>query len=215
MYKITLKDCNVRKCFSGLVTYYCDDIDKFEKEWSKLVEDGETIRHFKEGEAVTNFYYTDNDEPINMVQEDKDAKVFFEKDITVRDRIVKLENANAYVAEYFVKEINIHIKYARYAEKYIRIMTYSIHGIAKFCNTEEYKYGKSICYGNPVLKWIDNNKKRPFSNRIEDFFEDRIEAIVYYPTGYFDTLEEMEKSYRRNDISDDELSFLLNDIMGA
>lgn len=36
MYKITLFDCNCPSCSSGVFSCYCDDIDKFEEEWTKL-----------------------------------------------------------------------------------------------------------------------------------------------------------------------------------
>ena len=71
MYKITLYDCNLPSCVSGVFSIYCDDIEKFEKDWIQLESDKERIERFrksKQGEMVTD-YYSDSPE-LNIVQRD-------------------------------------------------------------------------------------------------------------------------------------------------
>ena len=51
MYKITLYDRNMPSCTSGVYEIYCDDIDEFEKEWTKLETDKLRIERFRKSKA--------------------------------------------------------------------------------------------------------------------------------------------------------------------
>ena len=82
MYKITLFDYNCPSCTSGVYEIYCDDIEEFEKEWTKLETDEFRIERFrksKAGEMVTD-YYSDALE-LNIVQKDETAELYYEKPV--------------------------------------------------------------------------------------------------------------------------------------
>lgn len=218
MYKITLFDYNCPACWSGTFSCYCDDIDRFEEEWTRLEKDEERIERFrrsKAGEIVTD-YYSDDPE-LNIVQEDPEAKVFYEKKIEMRQRKVKVYNSYNRESEIFADRYQFHIKYVKFQGKYLRLVRYKLYGV---CQKDYFGFGnyrRNTCFGNPVLIEHYDNKKKRLSDNTEDFQNDTVESIIYYESGNFDTLEELQAAYetdRENFLSDEELNLLLADIPG-
>lgn len=217
MYKITLWDNNIPSGGSGVFWCYCDDIDKFEEEWTKLERDEDTIARFrrsKAGELVTDYFPTSNDEELNIVQEDREAEVCFEKDIVFKDRKITLENAWGYPSDFWVQNLTIHVRYVRFKGEYLRQMSYSIKGFAYIGECKRHKYERYMCYGNPVLKHTHEKEVVDGSENIEDFSGECIESIVYYPMGCFTSFEDMKEYVDSDEISDEEIALLLIDIVG-
>lgn len=219
MYKITLFDENCPSCCSGTVSYYCEDIDKFEEEWTKLEKDAEKIERFKRskaGELVTDFYPTRSNEELNIVQEDKDARIYFEKDFVFKDKEIELLNSYRWPGEYYAKTLHIHVRYVQFCNEYLKLMTYHIGGMAMlnaFAFSQD-KYEKVVCYGNKVLRYT-NSDAVPFrSDRLEDFADSSIFCIVYIPVEVFSSVEDMKEDCRTDTISDEKIAELLIDIIG-
>ena len=214
MYKITLFDCNCPGFVSGTVNYYCEDIHRFEEEWVKLENDQERIRRFKRsmsGEFVTD-YYTD-DEELNIVQEDKHAEIYFEKDVLLRDKEIELFNSYRWTERFRVHTLKIHMAYIRFQGMFLRLMSYRIEGIAML-EPIWGKYAAVHCYGNRILKSIRPVSILGYSDRVEDFDDATIETIAYIPMGNFCSFEAMKRSYRKKGVSRKEIGELLVDIMG-
>lgn len=218
MYKITLFDCNCPSCCSGVFSCYCDDIDKFEEEWTKLEEDEKVIERFrrsKAGEIVTDFY--SDDPKLNIVQEDPEAEVFFESKIEMRQRKVKVYNAYDWETEIFADRYYFHIQYVKFMGEYLRLVKYKLYGVCQRDYLGVANYRKNTCFGNPVLIQHYENKDKKFSDSTDDFRNDTVESIIYYPLGIFDSFEELRAAYeidRENPFSDEELDLLLTDIPG-
>lgn len=214
MYKITLFDCNCPGFVSGTVNYYCEDIHRFEEEWVKLEIDQERVRRFKRslaGEFVTD-YYTD-DEELNIVQEDKHAEIYFEKDVLLRDKEIELFNSYQCSERFRVHALKIHMAFVRFQGTFLRLMSYRIEGIAMLEHVWG-KYAAVHCHGNRILKSTHPVFAPDYSDRIEDFDDAVIETIAYIPMGDFCSFEEMKRSYRKKGVSRKEIAGLLVDIMG-
>ena len=111
MYKITLFDDNMPSCTSGTVSYYCDDIDKFEKEWIRLEQDESRIERFrrsKAGEMVTD-YYCDIPE-LNIVQKEDMPRTFYERDVYIEDETITLRNGYGSETDYYIHKAHIHLR---------------------------------------------------------------------------------------------------------
>lgn len=215
MYKITLYDSNIPSGASGTISYYCENIDIFAEKWMQLetAEDRkERFLRSKNGEIVTD-YYSDNPD-LNIVQEDEDAEIYFEKVLVFKDKWLDLHNGFGWKKEFHFDELRVGLKYVRYDGNLLRLATYRAKGV---CCRDFFSSDKSYCdvscYGNPVL--IESENQEPFrSDNTEDFKEKTIECIAYLPLGTFEDMKSMRKDFDNPDLSDEWLDRLLCDILG-
>lgn len=215
MYKITLYDTNIPSGASGVISYYCENIDIFAEKWMKLEADEDRKERFlrsKNGELVTD-YYSDSPD-LNIVQEDKDAIVYFDKDVIFRDKELDLHNGFGWNTEFYFDELIVSLKYVRYENDLLRLATYKARGVCQssFPSLDK-KYSDVSCYGNPVL--IESENQEPYySNNTENFKDKTIECIAYLPLGTFKDMESMQRDFDNPDLSDEVLDELLRDILG-
>lgn len=217
MYKITLFDYNCPSCTSMTVNFFCDNIDIFEEKWTKLERDEARIERFKQskaGELVTDFYQTDCDEELNIVQEDKDAEILHEKHLTYHNKILKLINSYWCESKYPVRDIDVHIRYIKFQDEYIKTASFVAKGICTYSLFDDRKYSKVTCFGNPILSATYGKNSPPASNRRSDFDEDTVESFVYIPIKTFDTLKQMQHDFDSNRLSTRQRCLLFHDIPG-
>lgn len=215
MYKITLYDSNIPSGASGTISYYCENIDIFAEKWMQLetAEDRkERFLRSKNGEMVTDYY---SDSPnLNIVQEDKDAVIYFDKDVIFRDKWLTLHNGFGWAAEFHFDELCVGLKYVQFRGSLLRLATYKARGVccSNFPSLDK-KYCDVSCYGNPVL--IESENQEPFySDNTENFKEKTIECIACLPLGSFKDMDSMENDFNDTDLSDEVLDKLLCDILG-
>lgn len=215
MYKITLYDSNIPSGASGTKSYYCENIDIFAEKWMQLETSEDRKERFlrsKNGEMVTD-YYSDSPD-LNIVQEDKAAIIYFDKDVIFSDKWLTLYNGFHWAIEFHFDELCVGLKYVRFRGSLLRLATYRARGV---CRSNfpfpGKKYCDVSCYGNPVL--IESENQEPFySDHTENFKEKTIECIAYLPLGTFGDMKSMRKDFDNPDLSDEWLGRLLCDILG-
>ena len=195
MYKITLYDANCCPICDGVTTFFVDKLEDFEEHWLKQdrVDEDQKGRYFcsKNGEMVTD-YYTDNPE-YNVVQEDKNAEIVFEKEYEYYSHWFKLYNAYGCVTELFADKANIKVRYIKFKDRYYLIGQYKLSGVCvkdSFFDETDIDHGYRQCsvWGNPVLLtkfrrvnyWVDEeNKMRRVDFPSSYFKEDEIETYCW------------------------------------
>lgn len=219
MYKITLMDYNCYYCTSGTTRFFCDNIVIFEEKWSKIERSKERIKRFKQskaGKLVTDYYQTDNDEELNIVQEDKSAEIFHEKHLVYHNKILKLINGCCYESKFFVKDLDIHIRYIKFQDEYIKTASFVAKGICMVEDFgEEVRYYKVNCYGNPVLSVTYDKNNLYVSNRRLDFSNNNVESFVFIPIKIFDSLKQMQHDFDSKRLSTEQRYTLFMDIPGS
>lgn len=128
-------------------------------------------------------YYTD-DEELNIVQEDKHAEIYFEKDVLLRDKEIELFNSYRWTERFRVHTLKIHMAYIRFQGMFLRLMSYRIEGIAML-EPIWGKYAAVHCYGSRILKSIRPVSIPGYSDRVEDFDDVRLRRLLTYPWGIF------------------------------
>ena len=217
MYKITLFDDNMPSCTSGTVSYYCDDIDRFEEEWIRLEQDESRIERFrrsKAGEMVTDYYC--NIPELNIVQKENLPRTFYERDVYIEDETITLRNGYGSETDYYIHKAHIHLRYEREGLDFVLLGKYRIEGICRESWHSEGKYEYASCYGNSILKHNLEDTGVILGDK-EDFANDTIESIAYLELKRFKGLKEMyddNKDRDRVDMTAEELSRLFCDIPG-
>ncbi len=217
MYKITLYDYNCPSCTSGVAEFYADNINKFQKEWFKLEDDNDRKERFLKSlndEIVTD-YYSDSPE-LNIVQEDKDAKILRTQSLHFSNHRFALYNAYHCRSDILVNGAAFSLRYICFQGKYIIVGRYRLTGVASINNFSQ-GYERQCVYGNCILKteyhsFVDFDKGTPLYDISDNinFRNDIIESICYIPIKYFDTYEDMQ-SY---DLSHNDITMLMRDILG-
>ena len=215
MYKITLFDYNCPSCTSGVYEIYCDDIEEFEKEWTKLETSKSRIERFrksKAGEMVTD-YYSDAPE-LNIVQKDETAELYYEKTVFMYDKDIEVLNSYYWPSYLHIDKSEFQVRYIKLFGRLLRLVKYKLTGV---CQDDWLVGGKTdvTCYGNPILKNHVLFRGRSFDTK--DYNKNTIESIAYYPLGEFETEEEMKADYenlREDFFTAEELNVLFSDIPG-
>lgn len=227
MYKLTFYD----QCSLGIVdwpvSYFVDDLEKFEEKWIPLVQDKEPERlkryeRSKHGEIVSDFY--GDCEEMNIVQVDKEACVLEEKLFTFDNLDIDLVNSYQWESKHHINTLRYTIRKIRFARRYFLIGQYSIEGIYRYHEIpdrwtgEIYHYMQEHVFGNPVCevklrKLYGFDRPRPeseriISNRTENYAEDTIRSFVWHIIGECDATTAITM------LTDEELQKLLVDIPG-
>lgn len=215
MYKITLFDNNLPSFFSGTISIYCDDIDEFEKEWVLLnncPEEIEKFRRSKAGEIVTDYY--SDDESLNIVQQDHQANTFFEKRIELSKRKVVVHNGFDFPMYVYFDKAYLWVRYVYFQGEYLRLVKYKLFGCYIESPILPGSYRAVPCWGNKILKRTIHSNSEEMKN---NFKNDTVESIAYYPLKILDSYEEMKQDYAELEHSfpsEEEIDILLSDIPG-
>lgn len=217
MYKVTLYDCNCVSCTSGVAEFYVDDINKFKESWFKLEDDEDRKKRFLKslnGEMVTD-YYSDSPD-LNIVQEDKDAKILKTDRLCFANKKFTLINGYGCPGGIMVHNAEFLIRHIVFQSQYMIVGKYKLSGVARI-NEFIQGYDRQHVYGNCVLKtqyhsFVEFNRGVPLYNihDFNNFKNDKIESICYIPVKWFENAEDM-KNYNLNT---EDLVILMRDILG-
>jgi len=223
MYRITLCDANCVSINEGTTSFFTEDLDEFECNWFQRAERDQLERYklSKQGKVVTDYY--SEDPKLNILQEDTNAEIFFEKELVIKDRIFSLLNTYGWPVEVYAAETRIVFCGIRFLGECLLIGRYKMIGVCQKTSTSDNdnNFETIRVYGNPIINskrlektvWRENNGEREFINyKKEDFIEDSIETYCFVIVGWFS-----EEELKRGDIeleSDGIMISLLRDIPG-
>ncbi|MCH5194113.1 MAG: hypothetical protein J1F11_09140 [Oscillospiraceae bacterium] len=216
MYKITLFDETFPSGCSGVVCFFTEDIEDFQKRWLKAgdISDEQKDRFIrsKEGEIVTD-YYSDDPE-LNIVQQDTGA-VYGEKEVTIED--VTFEAFNAYNCSetYHVDRWDIHFKWIRFGNEYYRIASYNANGVCQYDDHLD-RWEHVTCYGNPVLEndvvyELENRDDRP---EIKAYAENCIRTVCFLTNWVFENEQSAKENIDSFKVTDEVMDRLFSDVIG-
>ena len=227
MYKITLFDQCCSPICDGTTFWFVEDLEEFEKHWVPLaikMNTSQVDRYYRSkfGEIIADYY--SDDEDLNIVQK-VDSEVLEEKVFEYLDREVELVNTYGWTSKILFNKLKIMLRVLMCNEKLYLVGQYEGYGC---CRVEpdynrwydiEVKYQQMNYYGNPIaeytkryINWEDLNKTdayKDFYTNDKDFYKnEQIQTFVWIP------IKEVDSSYKIEELSDDELTLLLRDIVG-
>lgn len=223
MYKITLYDeCCCPIC-DGTACFFTDDLEDFEKHWRPHAEEEQLKRYnrSKAGEIVTD-YYSESPE-LNIVQEDKNAEILFEKEVVFKDKLFTLLNTYRWEKEVYAADTNILFRGIKFQGECYLVGKYRMQGVCQkpLIYNEEDEFETVKVWGNPIIncsvqfkaKWQKTDSGRDFlSYHKEDFAEDSLETYCWVTLGKYS--EEELLSGTIDLTSDTTLICLMRDIPG-
>ena len=134
MYQIQLYDWNCSPICDGVIRFFVDDLEEFEKNWIPYMKsDSETVERYrksKAGEMITDYY--SDDPALNIVQK-KDIEILDEKTYTETDVTKDICNVYWCASDYHIDQITYHIRFVRNAEdgELLKLCRYEIRGICR------------------------------------------------------------------------------------
>lgn len=227
MYKITLYDNNCSPICDGTTFWFVENLEKFEEKWLPLQarkDVGKIERYYRSkfGEIVTDYY--SNDASLNIVQS-VDCVVLKEKEFEYTDKEVRVTNTYGWATKILFDKLKIVLRVQSCNDKYYLVGQYFGYGCRRieptfnrWCKTDV-KYKQMGFYGNPVaeymerdLNWDDWGKDdayKDFYTNDKDFYKNEsVETFVWLP------IKEVDKQYKINEPTMDDLALLLVDIVG-
>lgn len=146
MYQIQLYDGNCSPICDGVVKFYVDSLEDFEKNWIPLNQrNKEQIKRYfqsKSGEVVTDYY--SNDPELNIVQE-KNCIIIAEKSYKETDETKMVQNVYGFDSTYHIDEITYFIRYVNIEGELLKLCRYEIRG---------------ICLDEGKSRWVGKNKEK-------------------------------------------------------
>lgn len=222
MYKITLYDRNCCPICDGVTYFFTENLEEFEENWRPCAYEEQWKRYEKSkaGEIVIDYY--GNDPELNIVQEDKNTEVFFEKELVLRDKLFTLLNAYRWESEIYAAETHIVFRGIKFKGKCYLIGSYKMKGVCeKDFFAKEESYRNVAVYGNPVINcnlqekplWYETEEGRKFYvYQKEDFKEDSLETYCFVTVGVYPEEELLNGSIDLE--SDETFVYLMRDIPG-
>ena len=227
MYKIILYDQNCCPISDGTTFWFVDNLEEFEKNWLPLQckRNMSTIERYyrsKFGEVVTD-YYSDSEE-LNIVQL-VECEILQEKTFEYTNKEVILENVYRWDSKILFDKLKIVLRVQSCIDKYYLVGQYFGYGCRRVdpmynrWYEKEIKYQQMHFFGNPVanyrardINWDDWEKDdayKDFYTNDKDFYKhESVETFVWLP------IKEVDKDYKINKLTANELALLLRDIVG-
>lgn len=217
MYKITLFDYCLPSVCSGTTSFFADDIEQFQRDWFALETDKERKKRFlqsKSGKIVTDYY--SDDESLNIVQRDDNARVLAEETVRKKDTTIELVNGYNCTGEIRVADLQVIWRYILFRGKCHLIGSYKMKGVcAPYGNGV---YSDQTCYGNAVLRFGGREggrfyKGKPDKKRSSfEYFKDNfIESICFIGVHEYG---EVSENPVMPEIGEREYEVLFRDILG-
>ena len=208
MYKISIFDETMPSCSSGVAEYYVDNIQEFQKRWFPLLKSEEKKKRFirsLHGEVMVDCY--SDDPKLNMVQEDKRAHIYAEKELVIQNNSFTAINAYQWESKIWVNDFIANIRWVRYENHFLKLVKFKAKGIA----TEGmiHKFREIKCYGNPVLEQTITSSKN-FAENIDEYKNNVVESIAYYPVNVFESEEALLKNIKNGKLTDKETIALIH-----
>lgn len=223
MYKVTLYDMNCSPVSDGVAIFFTEDINHFEQNWAPLcikTGDNERVERFlrsKKGEIVSDYYSDDSE--LNIVQEDPDAEVLYEKHFTLRDVTFFATNAYGWYQQYHVDHWDCVFRWIRFRKDFFCVFQYKAYGV---CRIDGEKLRDVNCYGNPVLIntkefVVEFDRGIPIIDHplsYSDFAENSIETFCWLTGRCFITKEEVDADFKSFGITEDVMDRMFWDVIG-
>ena len=222
MYKITLYDRNCSPICDGTTCFFTEDLEEFERNWRPHAYEEQLKRYerSKDGELVTD-YYSDAPE-LNIVQEDKEAEILFDKEVVFKDKLFTLLNVYGCEDVIYAAETYIVLRGIRFKGKCFMIGNYRMKGVCQkaFLSQREDDFETVVVWGNPIVNcnfqkkpWYKTEDGRDFSvYQKEDFIEDSLETYCWVTVGEYSAEELLDDSIDFE--SDETMIYLMRDIPG-
>lgn len=221
MYKITLYDNNCVPICSDTTMFFTDDLEEFERNWCHRAEKEQLKRYMrsKAGEIVTDSYSVNPKE--NIFQEDKEADIFFEKEIVIKGRLFTLLNAYCCPVEVYAEETTIVFRGVRFLDEDFLIGKYKMNGVCQKMFSDMEAFERVNIWGNPIINskrqekvtWKEKDGEREITiYSVDDFKDDYLETYCFVTVGIFSKEEILSGDI---DLESDEiLTRLFMDIPG-
>lgn len=218
MYKITLYDESCSPICDGVISVFVDDLEAFEKYWLKFAEEQTKDRYFrsKAGELVTDYY--GNNEELNIVQQCKDCKMFWEKEFELQNQMFELSNAYGCSSCIYAENAKIILKCVEFNENVHLIGKYRLEGV---CRKDFFskQWIKCDWWGNPFFidgtfekeMWIDEEGNRRRDYKKEVFCNDYLETYCWLDIVSW-SIEDERKPIKK--LTESIIAALMRDIPG-
>lgn len=221
MYKLTFYDNRLSPVCDGVVSYYVDDLNEFENHWLRepAVSVDRINRYFKSkfGILTTDYWNTDNDEELDIVQEDDSSEIISEISYQYTNRTITTRNAYVEGNKYHFDKLTIDIRKVKYKNEYILLAKYFAEGVAEKGDIynarlgKHYKYTSLSYYGNPIahydtdiVSYANSNDKTPYKNS-------SLKSFAWTEIEKQDNGKKLPKNFRLNK---DQIAYLFWDIPG-
>jgi hypothetical protein len=194
-----------------------------EKNWRPHADEEQLKRYerSKAGEIVTDYYSADPE--LNIVQEDKNAEILFEKEVVFHDKLFTLLNTYHWEDEIYAAETQVVFRGIKFKEQCFLIGKYKMCGVCRkaFFATNDSEYKTVTVWGNPVINckvqekphWYQTEEGRAFYvYHKEDFMEDRMETYCWVTVGKYSEEELLNGSIDLE--SEETMVYLMCDIPG-
>lgn len=226
MYQIQLYDYNCSPIIDGVIRFFVDDLESFEKNWIPHIKnkrDEDRVTRYmksKEGEIVTDYY---SDDPrLNIVQK-KHVEIISEKSYTETDVTKSVNNAYGFPCTYHMDSITYHIRYIRNVSdgEFLKLCRYEIKGICsdddlwgtgmdgKICRP---RYKDASVYGNPFVNL--NRKSFLYSDSPKDYKDTEASLYVWHIVKIFEDKKRFINNSKHYRLGKLETQLLLQDFPG-
>ena len=220
MYKLTFMDADTAAFVSSIVSVFVDNLEEFEKEWIALEEDGGVKNRYfqsKSGIPTTDFHKTDHDEELEIVQHDPDEKVLYETELSYDNITVTAVNGWDFTTPILFEHLSVRLRYIRFQGIVRKLASFSGKGVCRDDDDmadlfERGRYSHITVFGNPFL--LNSTSDKRASHTPSDFSENTLSSYVWYELSEFSSEKEATKDWQAAKLTDDELAYLLRDIVG-
>ena len=228
MYKITIYDACCAAIADGTTFWFTDNLEEFEQKWLPLqarIDVGTIDRYYrsKHGEIVSDWYFDMSE--LNIVDKDDESKITDEKQFHFVNIEIGLKNAYGCFSTVGFSSLDIEFAVIKYRGEYYLCGKYRGKGCYRVDDEwnrwykENTKYAQMRFFGNPIAEYTmrtpdwdkryDSDAYKDFYTNDKDFYKDEsIETFVWLP------IRKVDEQYKIENISKDDLSFLLRDIVG-
>lgn len=211
MQELIFWDTGVTKVWNGEVTCFVEDILSFTGKWSSLVGEERTRRFLNsiEGKGAGGNLLTDKKEDSRyeeddeehvpegvLLRDEKTTQVLQERKTELKNVTVCFEKGRESPVKLVLKRLEVKIRYIKYGEEYIRLLTYYARGIARHKSVERKEgcYERIECPRNSLVQY-ERNATVVSSDNAEDFAKETVQLLVWYPMGYATSGEELQEVY--------------------
>lgn len=224
IYKITFFDANGPAFASGVVPFFTEDIDDFERNYfseenakkHRLEKQKERYFRSKAGENVTD-YYTDDPE-YNIFQFSESGHICQRKSFHYKNRTFKLYNGYSCPVEIYAAETTIDMAEISFKKKSddvgkrFLVTKYSMSGV---CRKDFFsdKYVDCTPYGNPIFT-VHIPEGLPYKGEKEMFAECTLSTFAWEVLSCTECRDDDAYAFDITEPTDEELCEILCDIPG-
>lgn len=212
MYKITLLDNCTPSFISMPAEYFTTNIHQIQNYWQETgyIYFSNLLERSINGENIIVDLIN-----LPLLQEDKNTKILFKKDLIIKDKVWELVNEYEYITQLWFNNLLINILWIKFDEIYYRIASFEFKGLAKLSKLQNKTiYNRVQCYGNPIIKdeslFVDNN----IYHSHEPFMKNKLSSICYIPLEQFNNETDVKLNFENYIFTDKDFKEMTRDILG-